>query len=108
MKILNFKLFLEELVGDKPISNYDNYVKDMENSMPDKMFFIHNINFDVIVDFGCANGIFLSKLQKIKPNVKIIGYDLDDDMLKKAKLILNEDVLLTNDWNQVIKEVRKR
>jgi 23S rRNA U2552 (ribose-2'-O)-methylase RlmE/FtsJ len=107
MRILSYKLFLEELVGTKPISNYDNYIKDMEHSMQDKMFFINNMDFDVIVDFGCANGTFLSKLESIKPNVKIIGYDLDDSMLNKAKSILNEDAILTNNWNIVIEEVKK-
>jgi len=106
MKILNFQLFLEELVGNHPISDYDNYIRQMENSIQDKMFFINNIDFDVIVDFGCANGVFLSKLESIKPNVRIIGYDLDDDMLKKAKLVL-PDALLTNNWKEVIQEVKK-
>ena len=105
MGIKSWKLFLEELVGDKVISNYDDYVKGMEKSMDDKLFFINNLDFDVIVDFGCANGVFLSKLQRIKPNVKIIGYDLDDSMLKKASIILGDDALLTSSWEEVIKEL---
>ena len=35
MKILKWKLFLEELVGDKAISNYDEYNKGMEKSIDD-------------------------------------------------------------------------
>ena len=42
----------------------------MEKSIDDKLFFISKLDFDVIVDFGCANGVFLSKLKGIKPNVK--------------------------------------
>ena len=101
MKILNWKLFLEELVGEKPISNYDKYIADMEKGMSDKLFFINDVDFDVVVDFGCADGTFLSKLQKIKPNVKIIGYDLDDEMLKKASDRLGNKALLTSNWKDV-------
>ena len=80
MKILNWELFLEELVGEKPISNLQSYIEGMNYSMRDKLFFTEIVNFDVIVDFGCADGTFLEELSKIKPNVKLIGYDLDDTM----------------------------
>jgi len=43
------------------------------------------LNFDVIVDFGCADGTFLENIRNNNPNIKIIGYDLDDDMILKAK-----------------------
>lgn len=105
-RILKWELFLEELVGDKAISNYDEYNKGMAKSIDDKLFFINNLDFDVIVDFGCANGVFLSKLKGIKPNVKIIGYDLDDSMLEKASLVLGEDALLTSSWDEVVQELK--
>ncbi len=105
MRILNWELFLEELVGDTEISNYQTYADGMEKSMDDKLFFVNNIDFDVIVDFGCANGIFLSRLQTMKPNVKIIGYDLDDVMLSKARVVLGEDALLTSSWDEVVNEL---
>ena len=105
MRILNWELFLEELVGENEISNYQAYADGMAKSMDDKLFFVNNIDFDVIVDFGCANGIFLSKLQTMKPNVKIIGYDLDDVMLSKARVVLGEDALLTSSWDEVVAEL---
>jgi len=105
MRILNWELFLEELVGENEISNYQTYADGMAKSMDDKLFFVNNIDFDVIVDFGCANGIFLSKLQTMKPNVKIIGYDLDDVMLSKARVVLGEDALLTSSWDEVVEEL---
>lgn len=107
MKILNWKLFLEELVGDKPIADFDEYVEGMKLSMEDKLFFVNRLDFDVIVDFGCANGTFLSLVQNMKPNVKLIGYDLDDTMLSKAESILGEEALLTSNWNQVVSELSK-
>jgi len=107
MRILKWKLFLEELVGEKPISNYDKYIAAMGKTMGDKLFFVSKADFDVIVDFGCADGSFLSKLASAKPGVKLIGYDLDDEMLSKAKSILGEDALLTSNWNDVVLELSK-
>jgi len=107
MKILNWKLFLEELVGEKPIADFDDYIEGMKMSMEDKLFFVNKLDFDVIVDFGCANGTFLSLVQNMKPNVKLIGYDLDDTMLLKAESILGEEALLTSSWQQVALELSK-
>ena len=106
-KILNYKLFLEELVGQDPIKGYDIYINEMEKSMADKLFFLDKVDFDVIVDFGCANGSFLSKIKMALPNVKIIGYDLDEEMLNKSKGLLGEDALLTANWEEVMTEVAK-
>jgi hypothetical protein len=103
MNILNWKLFLEELVGEKPISNLQSYIDGMNYSMRDKLFFTGMINFDVIVDFGCADGTFLEELSRTNPGVKLIGYDLDDTMLSKAKSRLGKKALFTNNWNEAIK-----
>jgi ribosomal protein L11 methylase PrmA len=99
MRILSWQLFLEELVGEKPISNYDQYIAGMNTTMSDKLFFANSINYDVIVDFGCADGTFLQSLSRMNPNVKIIGYDLDPTMLEIAKKKLPKNALLTDDWN---------
>lgn len=104
-KILSWQLFLEELVGEKPISNYDQYIAGMNTTMSDKLFFLDEVKFDVIVDFGCADGSFLQSVYKIRPNVKIIGYDLDQKMLDKASGKLPKNVILTSDWQVVIKEL---
>lgn len=103
--ILNWELFLEELVGKHQIANYDAYNQNMQTTLDDKLFFINQVKFDVIVDFGCANGVFLSKIQNLYPNVKIIGYDLDDTMLSKARAILGNKALLTSDWSEVVGEL---
>ena len=42
MKILNWQLFLEELVGETEISDLDRYIEGMEKSMQDKLFFVLN------------------------------------------------------------------
>jgi hypothetical protein len=104
MRIFNFKLFLEELVGEKPISNLQSYIEGMSYSLMDKLFFVDLINFDCIVDFGCADGSFLEKLSKIKPGVKIIGYDLDPLMLDQASSKLGKGATLTDNWSDAIKQ----
>ena len=103
MNVLNWQLFLEKLVGEKPISNLQSYIDGMNYSMEDKLFFTDKIDFDVIVDFGCADGTFLEELSKIKPNVKLIGYDLDDEMLSKAQSRLGKKALFTNNWYDAVK-----
>jgi hypothetical protein len=103
MNILTWKLFLEELVGEKPISNLQSYIDGMNYSMKDKLFFREIINFDIIVDFGCADGTFLEELSKTNPGVKLIGYDLDDIMLYKAKQKLGKKAIFTNNWDEVVR-----
>jgi hypothetical protein len=105
MRVLSWKLFLEELVGEKPISNYDKYIADMNTTMSDKLFFLEETKFDVIVDFGCADGSFLKSLSLIRPNVRIIGYDLDQTMLDIAKKKLPSNAILTDDWSVVLEEI---
>jgi hypothetical protein len=104
MRILNFQLFLEELVGEKPIADLQSYIEGMSYSMADKLFFVDLINFDCIVDFGCADGSFLEKLSKLKPGVKIIGYDLDPTMLSQASSKLGKNATLTDSWSEAIKQ----
>jgi hypothetical protein len=103
MNILTWKLFLEELVGEKPMSNLQSYIEGMNFTMKDKLFFIDLINFDTIVDFGCADGTFLEELSKTNPGVKLIGYDLDDTMLQKASSKLGKKAKFTNNWDEVIR-----
>ena len=103
MNILNWQLFLEEIVGEKPISNLQSYIEGMNYSMKDKLFFTDIVDFDVVVDFGCADGTFLEELAKIKPNVKLIGYDLDDEMLSQAQSRLGKKALFTNNWYDAVK-----
>lgn len=102
MRILNWQLFLEELVGDKPIKNLQDYIDGMNYTIKDKLFFVDMVNFDMIVDFGCADGTFLENLSKIYPKVKLIGYDLDESMLNRARKRVPK-AKFTNDWNEVKK-----
>ena len=104
--ILNWIKYLES-VGDIPITNIDSYIQGMELGYLDKLFFLDKINPDVIVDFGCADGTILSKIQKLNSNIKLIGYDLDKNMVENARKKLGINAVLTDDWSQVVDEVKK-
>ena len=102
MGILNWELFLEEVVGENPISNLQSYIQGMGKSMEDKLFFSDLINYDVLVDFGCADGTFLKGMLDINPNLRVIGYDIDESMLDQARLKLDDRAILTDNWDDVI------
>jgi len=104
--ILNWQQFLEK-VGTHEISDIQSYIDGMGTTYEDKLFFLNRIKPDVIVDFGCANGFILSKIQELYPNIPLIGYDLDENMLFRAKEVLKEGTLLTNKWNVVQSELKK-
>ena len=104
--ILNWNKFLES-VGNVPISDIHSYIEGMEAGYVDKLFFLDKIDPDVIVDFGCADGTILSKIKNVRPNVKLIGYDLDSNMLLRASKKLGENAILSNSWSEIISEVSK-
>jgi SAM-dependent methyltransferase len=79
----------------------------MGTTYMDKIFFLNIIDPDVVVDFGCANGFILSKIKEARPNVKLIGYDLDENMISQAKQLLGDKAVLTNSWEEVRSELKK-
>lgn len=103
--ILNWELFLE-FVGEKPINNIDLYNSKMGLSLSDKKFFINLIKFDVIVDFGCADGRLLKEIHQINPSIKLIGYDIDENMIKISSKNLKGIATITSDWNEIIKIIK--
>ncbi len=95
-----------ENVGTVKISSVNTYIDEMSKSMEDKLFFLSKIDADLIVDFGCADGSVISEIQKRRPDIKIIGYDIDENMLMRARS-KNRNILFTNSWEEVMVEVRK-
>lgn len=95
---------MSNTVGKVKIANYSTYNFNMALSLDDKLYFLDKVDFDVIVDFGCADGILLEKVSKLKPNVKLIGYDLDSQELEIcARRVPN--AFLTSKWSDIIKEI---
>jgi hypothetical protein len=74
------------------IQYYDTYTKNMSLGIEDKLFFKNIIeDYDKIyriVDFGCADGTLLKSLWDERH--QFIGYDISDEMLKRAQANLNK------------------
>ena len=45
-----------------------------------------------LVDLGCGNGLLLSKIQKLFPNLKLSGVEVDVDKSNKAQQLLGFDI----------------
>lgn len=101
--INTYKSFLEKIVIH-PISNFNTYLNGMNKSIPDKLFFFNEIKPDLIVDFGCADGSILDNIHKSYPNIKLIGYDIDKEMINKASIKVPQSTI-TDNWNDIISVV---
>lgn len=98
---------IEELaVDDAPPENLNSYLKGMSLGSNDKLFFLGHIKPDLIVDFGSADGYILNQISQKFPNIKLIGYDISPDMIKKSKENHNH-ITFTNNWGEVASEAKK-
>lgn len=86
----------------QPIVDYSIYNKRMELSLIDKLFFADKIQPDLLVDFGCADGTLIRHLKGLKPDLDVIGYDLDPNMAKYS----SDEFDISTDWNFVKNEVK--
>lgn len=71
------------------ILNYNFYNNEMKKGLEDKLFFMERkeILKDVksIMDYGCADGALIEEMSSLYPWLKFIGFDLDSEMIKRAK-----------------------
>ena len=68
------------------IKNYDEYTLRMQKSLDDKLFFMNMVDdMDTVFDYGCADGSLLKEIGKRIKGCNLIGYDIDDPMISKAK-----------------------
>ncbi len=67
------------------IKDHAQYNLRMEKSMMDKLFFVDKIEPEVVVDYGCATGCLLTHLKQWMPNVYLVGYDIDEQMIQTAR-----------------------
>lgn len=64
------------------MNNYEGYLKGMEKSMQEKLFFLEYIDlnsYDLIIDFGCASGDLIERLRAVS-NTEILGIERDSYM----------------------------
>lgn len=82
------------------INNYDVYLDGMKKSYHDKLFFIDKIdNVDSIMDFGCADGTLLEHIYECLSNVTLVGYDIDNSMLRHAKCKYKDKFVFSSDFD---------
>jgi len=82
------------------------YNERLEKSLYDKLFFMkHIFDFDLFVDFGCANG---SLIKAVLPyhDADYFGYDLSEDMVSAARNNVSE-AQFTSDWSVIEKRVKE-
>lgn len=109
-------IFLAEIIDDlgyeslsemaPPIADYDRYIDSMNKSLGEKTWFVSKLDFDCLVDFGCADGSLLKKVHGMKPEVKLVGYDIDAGMEKRFREN-NPEMDFTTNWNEAVETARK-
>ena len=87
----------------KPFKSLESYNKAMTNSLDDKLFFVDKLPKDdyLFVDFGCADGALLERLQQLT-HASYIGYDISDEMLSLAR-VRTPNIEYTNNWLNIEK-----
>ena len=87
------------------------YLEKMEKSILDKLFFTDKIDlcdFDLIVDFGCADGTFIKNLNQIFPKNMYVGYDISKQMIKKANAISCNNIKFTDNFDTLLKRINNK
>lgn len=93
-------------IHDNPIADETLYNAEMAKSLIDKIYFLDKVDANLFVDYGCADGIMLCFIEKVFPDVKLVGYDIDENRLETARANAlrqnpNSQIVFTSDWNEV-------
>ena len=75
------------------MKNLNSYIRRLEKGMEDKLFFLPHLDmneYDVIVEFGCANGRLLRRIQPVvdRTITTLVGFDKNEDILEIARFHL--------------------
>lgn len=93
---------MHDTLTSHTIADNDWYNAEMAKSLIDKIFFLDKVDAGMFVDFGCADGILLSFIEKVFPGTVLVGFDTNPQMIEKAKARdPNSKVVYTADWNEV-------
>ena len=66
--------------------NLDIYTTEMSKSIWDKAFFMDKIpDVKYVIDFGCADGAMIHYLAPLFPDIKFIGYDINEELIERAR-----------------------
>ena len=94
------------------MKNLNNYIKKLEKSLEDKLFFLKHIDindYSLVVEFGCANGRLLRRIEPVidKEVTKLVGFDINEEIIEIAKMISPEITFLTK-WDEVLDILKKK
>lgn len=84
---------------DTNIPNIAKYNLEMSKSLMDKVFFLDKVDADIYIDYGCADGMMISFIEKFFPDVICIGYDISESELSIARQ--NVKSKLFSDWGEL-------
>lgn len=76
------------------------YNEEMKKSMADKLFFLHQLDIDVLVDYGCADGSLIGYIKELYPSITVIGYDISKQMIDIARSN-HPDILFSDHWRAI-------
>ena len=70
-----------------PILDYNSYNSGMKKSLEDKLFFLPVLQDKIctLLDYGCADGQLLKEIQSRDLGIRLIGYDINEDMIFRAR-----------------------
>lgn len=84
------------------IKDLNIYNTRMAKSMIDKLFFLDmSVNLDGVLDFGCADGTLLRHVDAFCPGLELVGYDMDQVMVDRAKAQF-PSAHFTTDWEDAL------
>lgn len=82
------------------------YNMEMAKPLIDKIYFLDKVDAGMFVDFGCANGVMLGFIEKVFPGYKLVGYDVNEEMLEEARARdPSSSIIYTSDWNVVLEQI---
>lgn len=97
------------------MKNLNSYIKQLENNMQDKLFFLKHLDineYSLIVEFGCANGRLLRRIEPVinRDEATLVGFDNNTEIIEIAQKISPEIVFTSNfdDIRKMTKETSKK
>lgn len=95
------------------MKNMNVYRLGLGKAIEEKLFFLRKINleeYDLVVDFGCADGKLLrrvfKRIQEFGLDIKLLGYDNSLDMIRDAMSASNENINFTITKDRIVDEIK--
>lgn len=94
---------MADKISSHQIADNGWYTAEMAKALIDKIYFLDKVDARMFVDFGCADGVMLSFIERVFPGMTLVGYDVNEEMIEKARARdPNSGVVYTTDWNEVV------